>query len=42
MEQEYLQLTGTVVNVDPYWKLLQVNHMGIDFDEIYLIESVGR
>lgn len=42
MEQEYLQLTGTVVKVDPYWKLLQVNHVGIDFDEIYLIESVGR
>ena len=35
MEQEYLQLTGTVVKVDPYWKLLQVNHVGIDFDEIY-------
>ena len=39
MEQEYLQLTGTVVKVDPYWKLLQVNHVGIDFDEIYQIEQ---
>lgn len=39
MEQEYLQLTGTVMKVDPYWKLLQVNHVGIDFDEIYQIEQ---
>lgn len=38
MEQEYLQLTGTVVKVDPYWKLLQVNHVGIDFSEILQIE----
>lgn len=39
MEQEYLQLTGTVVKVDPYWKLLQVNHVGIDFSEILEIVS---
>lgn len=38
MEQEYLQLTGMVVKVDPYWKLLQVNHVGIDFSEILQIE----
>ena len=35
MEQEYLQLTGTVMKVDPYWKLLHVNHIGIDFSEIH-------
>lgn len=39
MEKEYLQLTGTVVKVDPYWKLLQVNHVGIDFSEILEIVS---
>lgn len=39
MEQEYLQLTGTVVKVDPYWKLLQVNRVGIDFDEILQIDT---
>lgn len=35
LEQEYLQLTGTVVKVDVYWKTLQVNNVGIDFSEIY-------
>lgn len=38
MEQEYLQLTGTVVKVDPYWKLLQVGNVGVDFNEIIQIE----
>lgn len=38
MEQEYLQLTGTVVKVDPYWGYLQIDRVGIDFEEIYRIE----
>lgn len=33
-EQEYRKLSGTVVNVDTYWKTLQVNNIGIDFSEI--------
>lgn len=39
MEQEYLQLTGTVMKVDPYWGILQINHVGIDFAEILSINS---
>lgn len=42
MERESLQLTGTVVKVDPYWKLLRVNQVEISFEEIYWIEIVGR
>lgn len=38
MEQEYLQLTGTVMKVDPYWGYLQIDHVSIDFEEIYLID----
>ena len=34
LEQEYLQITGTVTKVDPYWKTLQINNVGIDFYEI--------
>ena len=37
MEQEYLQLTGTVMKVDSYWGYLQIDHVGIDFSEIYRI-----
>ncbi len=37
LEQEYKQLTGTVVKVDAYWKTLQINNIGIDFSEIYEI-----
>lgn len=33
-EQEYLQLTGPVLKVDPYWHSLQVGNMVIDFLEI--------
>lgn len=33
-EQDYLQLTGPVVKVDPYWHSLQVGNMVIDFPEI--------
>lgn len=37
-EQERLQITGTVDNVDIYWKILQVNNVGIDFSEIHDIQ----
>lgn len=33
-EQAYLQLTGPVVKVDPYWHSLQVGNIVIDFPEI--------
>lgn len=39
MEQETLQITGTVMKVDPYWQTLQVNKLVIDFSEIYEIIS---
>ena len=34
-EQEYLQLTGPVLKVDPYWKIIQIETTSIDFTEIY-------
>lgn len=34
-EQDYLQLTGPVIKVDPYWHSLQVGNTTIDFHEIY-------
>ena len=37
LEQETLQVTGTVVKVDPYWQILQINRIAIDFAEIYEI-----
>ena len=37
LEQETLQVTGTVVKVDPYWQTLQINRIAIDFSEIYEI-----
>ena len=37
MEQETLQVTGTVMKVDAYWQTLQVNKLVIDFSEIYEI-----
>ena len=37
MEQETLQITGTVMKMDPYWQTLQVNKIAIDFSEIYEI-----
>ena len=40
MEQETLQITGTVMKVDPYWQTLQVNKVTIDFSEIY--EIIGE
>ena len=33
-EQTYLQLTGPVIKVDPYWHSLQVGNIVIDFPEI--------
>lgn len=38
--QEYNQITGAVVKVDSYWKLLQVGNMSIDFSEIAEIEII--
>ena len=37
MEQETLQVTGTVMKVDAYWQTLQVDKLVIDFSEIYEI-----
>lgn len=39
--QEYHQVTGAVRKVDPYWKLLQIGNMSIDFCEIAEIEKVA-
>lgn len=36
-EQTYLQLTGPVTKVDPFWKSIQVGNNSIDFTEIYTI-----
>lgn len=33
-EQDYLQLTGPVMKVDPYWHSIQIGHTAIDFSEI--------
>ena len=32
--EERLQVTGSVVSVDNYWKMLQVCNIAIDFSEI--------
>ena len=37
LEQETHQVTGTVAKVDPYWQILQINRIAIDFAEIYEI-----
>ena len=34
-EQRYLQLTGPVIKVDPYWHSIQIENITIDFSEIY-------
>lgn len=39
--QEYHQITGAVRKVDPYWKLLQIGNMSIDFCEIAEIEIIA-
>ncbi len=33
-EQEYHQITGAVVSVDTYWRLLQIGNVTIDFSDI--------
>lgn len=32
--EERLQVTGSVVSVDNFWKMLQVSNIAIDFSEI--------
>ena len=34
-EQTYLQLTGAVTKIDPYWHNQQLGNVFIDFSEIY-------
>ena len=34
-EQRYLQLTGPVIKIDPYWHSIQIENITIDFSEIY-------
>ena len=34
-EQRYLQLTGPVIKVDPYWHSVQIETITIDFSEIF-------
>lgn len=38
--QEYHQLTGKVSKVDPYWKVLEVGSISIDFSELYEIKPI--
>ena len=33
-QQEYIQLTGPVTRIDPYWKLLYVGDVAIEFPEL--------
>lgn len=37
-EQQQLRVTGKVVNIDHFWKTLQINQIGIDFSEIHDIQ----
>ena len=37
-EHQRLRVTGKVVTIDHFWKILQVNKVGIDFSEIHDIE----
>lgn len=37
-EQERLHITGKVVTVDHFWKMLQINKISIDFSEIHDIQ----
>ena len=32
--EERLKVTGSVVSVDNYWKMLQISNIAIDFSEI--------
>lgn len=36
-EEEYIQLTGPVTKVEPYWHTLQIGNTAIEFSEIYEI-----
>lgn len=36
-QEEYCQITGTVSKIDLYWKMLYVDNIGIDFEEIALL-----
>ena len=38
-EQNYLQLTGPVTKVDPYWSSLQIGRTVLNFPEIYQIAT---
>jgi hypothetical protein len=36
-QEEYCQITGAVSKIDLYWKMLYVDNIGIDFEEIALL-----
>lgn len=36
-EQDYLQITGPVTKVDPFWSSLQIGNVVFNFSEIYQI-----
>ena len=38
-EQNYLQLTGPVTKIDPYWNILQIGSTILNFPEIYQIAT---
>jgi len=38
-EQNYLQLTGPVTKVDPYWRCLQIGNTILNFPEIYQLAT---
>ena len=38
-EQNYLQLTGPVTKIDPYWSNLQIGSTVLNFPEIYQIAT---
>lgn len=38
LEEKYIQLTGCVAGIDPYWGSLRVGDEIIDFPEIYELE----
>lgn len=39
-EEQYLQLTGPVTKVDPYWHTLQIGNTMIEFGDIYEIHPL--
>lgn len=38
-EQNYLQLTGPVTKIDPYWNSLQIGTTVLNFPDIYYINT---